>query len=122
MCRTIVALQHAHGGQARRHAHGSGIEGARTHYSVGTQQLEDVRPTCYSRQRHATCNGLAKAGQIGGDAVMALRTAKAHAKACDDLVNAKDHTVLCAKFTHPLEVTRAWDAAATIGHDSFHHD
>ena len=94
--RTIVALQHAHGGQARCHAHGGGIESTGTDHRVGTQQLEDVRPTCYSRQRHAACNGLAEAGQIGGDAVMALRTAKAHAKACDDLVNAKDHAVLRA--------------------------
>jgi hypothetical protein len=40
--RTIAAFQHAHGGESRRHAHGGSIEGTRTYYSVGTQQLKDV--------------------------------------------------------------------------------
>ncbi|KAG0924181.1 hypothetical protein G6F31_019209 [Rhizopus arrhizus] len=81
--------------------------------------LHQLTTTAIGTDRHAAADDLAEGGQVRGDAVVRLRTAKGNAEAGHHLVEDQQRAVLRAQFAQVLQVTLARGNAVGVADHRF---
>ena len=102
--RRLNQLQH---GKTRSHGHR--ITRQRTRLVDRARRrhlLHEVATTAIGTHRHAAADDLAEAGEVGGNAVVSLRTTQGHAEAGHHLVEDQQHAMLAAQLAQCLEIAR----------------
>src|SRR5439155_1451358 len=80
-----------------------------------------ARATERTEGRAAT-QRLAETGQVGDDAIIALRTSCPGAKAGEDLIKDQHHRILARQFADRLEIARGRQQRAGVIVDGLHDD